>query len=88
MANKKSAEKRARQSVKRRARNRSGESTMRTAVKRLRQLVETGDAKAAAELLPTTLGTVDRTARKKIIHTNAADRTKARLTRAVNALQK
>lgn len=47
MANTKSAQKRARQSLKRRARNRAGASTMRTAVKKLRQTIEAGDGKAA-----------------------------------------
>lgn len=86
MANTKSAQKRARQSLKRKARNRAGASTMRTAVKKLRQTIETGDAKAAAELLAPTLGLVDKTAQKGIIHGNAADRTKSRLARAVGAL--
>lgn len=86
MANTKSAQKRARQSLKRRARNRAGASTMRTAVKKLRQTIEAGDGKAATELLTPTLSLVDKTAQKGIIHTNAADRTKSRLTRAVSAL--
>jgi small subunit ribosomal protein S20 len=59
---------------------------MRTAVKKLRQTIEAGDGKAATELLTPTLGLVDKTAQKGIIHTNAADRTKSRLTRAVSAL--
>jgi small subunit ribosomal protein S20 len=88
MANTKSAEKRARQALKRRARNRAGVSTMRTAVKKLRQAIETGDGSSAQALLSSTLGVVDRTAKKGIIHSNAADRTKSRLTRAVNALAK
>jgi small subunit ribosomal protein S20 len=86
MANIKSSAKRARQAPKRRARNRAHASTMRTAVKRLRQAIADGDAKSAAELLPATLRTVDATASKGIVHRNAAARAKSRLTRAVRSL--
>jgi len=86
MANNKSAEKRMHQALKRRERNRAQRSTMKTAVKKLRTAVESGDAAAARQLLPVTLGVVDATAQKGVIHTNAASRTKSRLQRAVNAL--
>lgn len=86
MANTKSAEKRARQAEKNRDRNRATRSTLRTAVKRLRSAIESGDATAAKELLPSTLGAVDATATKGVIHRNTAARTKSRLTRAVNAV--
>lgn len=86
MANKVSAEKRMRQTVLRRARNRSCRSELRTEIKKLRQVIAAGDAEAARSLLPKTLSTVDRTAQKGVIHHNAADRTKSRLSRAVAAL--
>ncbi len=87
MANKKSAEKRIRQTEKRRARNRSHQSRLRTAVKNLRTTVTAGDTEAAKELLPGTLSIVDATAQKGVIHKNAAARTKSRLTRAVGKLE-
>ena len=87
MANTKSAEKRARQSLKRRDRNRDHVSTMRTAVKKLRKAVASGDAKNAQDLLANTVKVVDSTAQKGVIHRNVAARTKSRLTRAVNALK-
>jgi len=87
MANTKSADKRARQSVKRRDRNRDHVSTMRTAVKRLRKAVAAGDSKTAQDLLGSTVKVVDSTAQKGVIHRNAAARTKSRLTKAVNALK-
>jgi small subunit ribosomal protein S20 len=59
---------------------------MRTAVKRLRAVIGNGDAAQARELLPSTLSVVDATAGKGAIHRNAADRTKSRLTRAVQDL--
>ena len=86
MANKKSAEKRNRQDITRRARNRTHRTRLRSAVKDLRLAVANGDAATAKELLPGTLSLVDRTAQKGIIHRNAAARTKSRLTCAVNAL--
>jgi small subunit ribosomal protein S20 len=88
MANTKSAEKRNRQNTEARERNRSARSRLRTAIKRLRTAVAGGDAKKAAELLPATLGVIDSTAQKKIIHSNTASRTKSRLAKKVAALGK
>ena len=86
MANIKSAEKRIRRSIRQRERNRALRSRMRSAIKDLRQAVAAGDATTAQELLPKTLGIVDSTARKGVIHANTAARNKSRLTRAVAAL--
>jgi small subunit ribosomal protein S20 len=86
MANNPSAIKRNRQTVVRRARNRSQRSHMRTSIKSLRQAIEAGDAQTARNLLPSTLRVVDRTAQKGAIHGNAAARTKSRLERAVAKL--
>lgn len=83
MANTKSAEKRLRQNLKQRERNRAHRSAMRTAIKKLRVTVEQGDAEAARELLPATLSIIDSTARKGIIHANTAARYKSRLSRSV-----
>lgn len=83
MANIKSAEKRIVQSAKQRSRNRAQKSRMRSAVRDLRQAVSDGDQAKAQELLADTLKLVDSTAQKKVIHSNAAARTKSRLTRAV-----
>ena len=86
MANTKSAEKRIIQAEKRRARNRAQRSRMRGAVREVRAAVDTGDKAKAEELLPDTLSLIDETA-KKIIHRNAAARTKSRLTRAVAGIE-
>lgn len=86
MANHKSAEKRIRQTAKRRLRNRNCITRMRGAVKKLRSAVAEGDQKAAQELLQPTLSIVDRTAQKGVIHGNKAARTKSRLVHAVAAL--
>jgi small subunit ribosomal protein S20 len=86
MANTKSAEKRNKQALARRDRNRQLTSRLRTAVKKLRAAVESGNQAAAQELLASTLSTVDATATKGVIHKNAAARTKSRLQKALNGM--
>ena len=86
MANTKSAEKRIRQNTTRRDRNRAARSRLRTAVRKLRTEVEAGNKQGAEELLPGTASLLDSTARKGIIHKNAAARTKSRLSKAVDSL--
>ena len=87
MANTKSAEKRNRQNVQQRERNRGHRSRLRTAIKRLRTAVASGDAAQAQEALPATLSVIDKIAQKKIIHPNAAARYKSRLVKRVAALK-
>lgn len=87
MANIKSAEKRIGQTERDRDRNRSQRSRMRRAVRQLREAVGAGDVSKAQELLPDTLKLIDTTAQKKIIHRNAAARTKSRLSQAVANLE-
>jgi small subunit ribosomal protein S20 len=88
MANTKSAEKRNRQNLKQRERNRAHRSRLRTAIKSLRSAMASGDAAKANELLPVTLGVIDKTAQKKIIHANTASRYKSRLAKRVAAVGK
>jgi len=83
MANTKSAEKRMRQSAERRVRNRGARSEMRSAIKKVRGAIAGGDAKAAQEALTVAVQTIDRTAKKHVVHGNTAARTKSRLVRAV-----
>ena len=83
MANHKSALKRMRQDEVKRQRNRSHRTRMRNAVRKLRTLIEAGDADAAREQLPQILSLVDHTAQKGVIHRNTAARYKSRLTVAV-----
>jgi small subunit ribosomal protein S20 len=88
MANTKSAEKRNRQNLQARERNRAQRSRLRTAIKSLRSVVAAGDTAKAAELLPVTLGIIDKIAQKKVIHANTASRYKSRLAKKVAALAK
>jgi small subunit ribosomal protein S20 len=79
MPHTKSAKKRLRQSLERRAKNRAVKSAVKTQVRKVRQAVAAGDiAKAEAELrLAATK--LDRAGAKRVIHPNAAARTKSRL---------
>ena len=88
MANTKSAEKRMRQSAARRERNRGARSEMRSAVRKVRGAAAGGDAKTAQEALASAIETIDRSAKKGVVHRNAAARTKSRLVKAVNRAAK
>ena len=83
MPNHKSAEKRVRQSERRRLINRANRSRLRTAMKELRSGLEKG-GKEAAELLPKTISEIDKAVQKSVLHRNAAARQKSRLTVRVN----
>lgn len=86
MANSAQAEKRARQAEVRRTHNMSLRSTLRTAVKKVRKAVVAGDKAAAQTIFQSSVGVIDRIADKKIIHKNAAARTKSRLSAAIKAM--
>ncbi len=86
MANTKQAAKRAKQSLKRRGANVSLRTELRTAIKKVTKTIEAGDAKAADETLRAQTATLDRIARKGIIHKNKAARHKSRLAHQVKAL--
>ena len=88
MANTKSAEKRHRQNLQQRARNRAHRSRLRTAIKNLRAAMSSGDATAAEALLPQTFSVIDKIAQKKVIHANTASRYKSRLAKHVAELKK
>jgi len=81
-----SAKKRMRQGEKRRARNRNNVSQLKTQVKKLRAAIADGNAEAAKQLLPQTVGEIDKAAKKGVVHDNAASRYKSRLSRKVSAL--
>jgi small subunit ribosomal protein S20 len=84
MAQHKSAEKRARISRRRAARNTKWKSKMRTAIKRVRTTTE--KEKAAAELRKT-VKLLDQLAAKGIIHKNNAANNKSSLMKFVNKLK-
>lgn len=86
MANSAQARKRARQADKQRAHNASLRSTLRTAIKRVRQAIEAGDKVAAQGVFQQSVAVLDRIADKKIIHKNKASRHKSRLSAQVKAM--
>ncbi len=83
MANHQSAEKRIRQSAKRRTENRYYGRTMRGAVRKLRK---TNDKKDAEEQLPKVTNLIDKLAKKGVIHKNKASNLKSKLAKHVNSL--
>jgi small subunit ribosomal protein S20 len=80
MANIKSQIKRNRQNERRRLRNKSVRSEMRTRTKRALGAVEAGD-ESAPELLQVAVRRIDRAAAKGVIHKNQAANRKSRLMR-------
>ncbi|WP_274365785.1 30S ribosomal protein S20 [Paenibacillus thermotolerans] len=86
MPNIKSAEKRARQSEKRRLRNASQKSALRTAVKIAETTASANDVDKAKEALLAATKKLDKAVTKGLIHKNAAARKKSRLAKKVNAL--
>jgi small subunit ribosomal protein S20 len=88
VANHKSAEKRVRQTVNRRLRNKHVLTTMRTYIKRVRVAIEEGNADLANDTLKNATQALARAASKGVIHRNQASRKISRLTKAVAGLSK
>jgi small subunit ribosomal protein S20 len=86
MANTAQARKRARQAEATRQRNASQKSALRTAVKKVKKAIASGDKTAAAEVYRQSQAVIDRVADKRIVHKNLAARTKSRLVQAIKAL--
>jgi small subunit ribosomal protein S20 len=83
MPNHKSAEKRVRQSRKRKVHNKYYAKTMRNAVKRLRN---TTDKQEAENKLPEVTAMIDKMAKKNIIHKNKAANLKSSLAQQINRM--
>lgn len=83
MANTASAEKRNRQAQKRRARNVQVRTGVKSAVKKVREAVDKGDAAAAREALLAAERALDKAGSKGVLHRNAASRRISRLAKAV-----
>ncbi|MDP2808913.1 MAG: 30S ribosomal protein S20 [Rhodocyclaceae bacterium] len=86
MANSAQARKRARQAVNQRAHNMSQRSELRTAIKKVRKAIESGDKTAAQSVFKESQGVIDSIADKNIVHKNKAARDKSRLSAAIKAL--
>jgi small subunit ribosomal protein S20 len=86
LANIKSAEKRAAQDVARRAHNNTLRSKMRTAIKKARAAIATGQKDTAEAALKAATPVIDSMVNKGIVHRNTAARHKSRLTALVKGL--
>jgi small subunit ribosomal protein S20 len=87
MPNIQSAKKRMRQNEKRRTLNRAQRSSYRSSLRKLRDLIVAGDAEAARNQMPGTIGALGTAAQKGLIARKKASRQTSRLTLAVNAMQ-
>lgn len=83
MANHKSALKRIRQNIVRRARNRFYHKTARTMIKNFRALT---DKSTAEEKLPVISSVIDKLVKRNIIHRNKAANLKSKLAKHVHKL--
>jgi small subunit ribosomal protein S20 len=86
VANIKSAEKRARQTIKRRAHNMAARSKLRSAIKEVVNAVAAGDKDAAAASLKAAGPIIDSAVNKGLIHRNKASRHKSHLNSHVKAI--
>ena len=80
MANTISSLKRVRIAERRTAINRSRKTRLRYQIRAMRRLLESKDAKGAADLAPKTSSIIDRAAKQGIIKKNTAARYKSRMT--------
>jgi small subunit ribosomal protein S20 len=86
VANIKSQEKRIKTNERRRLRNQSVKSSLRTAVRGLREAIDAGEKDKAGELLVATNRKLDKAASAGVIHKNQAANKKSALSVAVNKL--
>ncbi len=84
MANIKSQIKRVKTNEKRRMRNKSVRSSVRTAVRRFREAVEAGDAEKAVVLQRAASRALDKAAGKGVLHKNQAANRKSAMARRVD----
>ena len=84
MPNHKSAEKRVRQSERRRVINRSHRTKVRTYIKKMRAALASGSEQEVQRVLPEAISVIDKSVQKGVMHANAAARYKSRLTTQAN----
>jgi len=86
MANTSSAKKAVRKIERRTAVNRSRRSMMRTFIRKVEEVIASGDSAAAQAALSAAEPIMMRAAQKGVVHKNTASRRVSRLTRSVKAL--
>lgn len=87
MANHKSAIKRIRSTARKRVRNRVYLSRTRTATKKARSVIASGELDSAIEETRAAVSQLDKAASKGIIHKNTAARQKSRLMKKLASLE-
>ena len=87
MPNIQGAKKRMRQSIVLREKNRSVKRSLKTQCKKVLEAITAGNVDQAETELRQSAKVLDRAAARKIIHTNAAARTKSRLSARVKKLK-
>ena len=87
MANLKSSAKRARQNIKRQARNSYYKTTARTHIKRARAQIAANELEEAQATVQKAVKALDKAAQKGAIHRNNAARRKSNLMKALNKAQ-
>jgi small subunit ribosomal protein S20 len=86
VANIKSQIKRVKTNEKRRQRNKSVKSAVRTAVRHFREAAEAGDTEKAVELQRSAGRALDKAASKGVIHRNQAANRKSAMAKRLNTL--
>ena len=80
----KSAQKQVRVATRRRQRNKSARSEIKTDITKAEKLIFTGDLKEAQKAVGEAVSSMDRAANKNVIHGNNAARRKSRLLKKLN----
>ena len=86
MAHSKSAMKRVRQNEKRRVKNKSQRSALRTQLRKTKSTIESKNVETAQAELTKSVRALDRAASKGLIHPNQAARRKSRMVKKVQKL--
>lgn len=87
MPNIKSAKKRVITSAKKEKNNTVGTSSMKTAIKKCRTAIQSGDKTAADEKLKVAIKRIDKAMASGLIHKNKAAREKSKLTKIKNEME-
>ena len=86
MPNIKSSVRSVKTDAERRAKNFAVRSTVKTATRKTLEAINGKQADGAKTLLTTAVSTIDKAAKKGVIHKNAAARKKSRLMKKLNAM--
>ena len=88
MPNIKSAKKRVLVSAKKNLINKNNKSEVKTAIKKLNAVIDSGNYEEAVKLFPETASLIDASVSKGVYHKNTAANKKSGLAKRINALKK